>query len=59
MAEEKTYVRILDLPEGRDWVWFSDANMIGLSRRLDAAGRERALVELQEHWRRNCLRATG
>lgn len=57
MALEKTVVHTLDLPEGTDWVWFSDANMVGLSRRLDEEGRQRALRELCAKWRSSFIRA--
>jgi hypothetical protein len=56
MTTEKTVIHILDLPEGQDWVWFADANMVGLARRLDAEGREKALCELQATWRSTLLR---
>ena len=56
---EKTLIKTLDLPLGQDWEWFGDANIVGLSRHLDAAGRERALNEVQDHWRRSCLRIVG
>lgn len=51
VASEETIIRTLDLPAGRDWVWFADVNCIGLSSRLDCEGRQRAVAELQEQWR--------
>jgi hypothetical protein len=53
---EETVVRVLDLPDGQDWKWLGDANVVILSSRLDCAGRLRALDELQKHWRRAHLR---
>lgn len=53
---QETLVVTFELPFGRDWFWYADLNIVALSPRLDAAGRERALAELQEHWRTNCLR---
>lgn len=37
---------------GRDWVWHPSLNTVALADHLDAAGRERALDELQAEWRR-------
>lgn len=56
VAVEETVIHILDLPAGQDWVWFADGNIIGLSRRLDEAGREAALCDLQATWRRSLIR---
>jgi hypothetical protein len=42
---EQTIVRILDLPEGTDYVVFQDANVVALASRLDEAGRRRALTD--------------
>lgn len=53
---EDTIIKTLELPHGEEWAWFADANLVVLSPRLDAAGRERALTEVQAHWRRRCLR---
>lgn len=52
---EETVFRTIDLPPGRDWVWFPDLNVVGLRRGLDLAGKLRAIDELQEHWRRENL----
>lgn len=38
---------------GEDAVWHPELNLVVLSPRLDAAGRERALDELQAEWRRS------
>ena len=56
---EQTLIKTLDLPCGQDWAWYADANIVGLGRHLDAEGRERALNEVQDHWRRSCLRVVG
>lgn len=48
--DEDVVVRVLDLPEGKDVVVFPDANAVGVSRRLDAAGRKRALIEAGVWW---------
>jgi hypothetical protein len=55
-VSEETLCRTMELDEGTDWVWFPDLNMIGLSSRLDCAGRERAIDEMQRQWRRAHLR---
>lgn len=55
MAEE-TIIKILDLPEGKDCVWYGDANVLALSSRLDQAGRDRVLDEFQVQWRRAHIR---
>lgn len=53
---EKTVVTTMELPHGQEWAWFADANVVALARSLDEAGRQRALTEVQKHWRRSCLR---
>lgn len=42
---DETIVYTMDLPVGQDFVVFTDCNVVGLSSRLDDAGRERALTE--------------
>jgi hypothetical protein len=42
---EETLIRTLDLPAGKDYVWFADCNVVALGRHLDVAGRERALAQ--------------
>lgn len=42
---------IMDLPFEQDALWFQEFNIVAVSPRLDAAGRERALDRLQEEWR--------
>lgn len=46
----------MPLPNGRDWLWYSDLDIVVLAPHLDAAGRERALDELQAEWRRDTRR---
>lgn len=45
LLSNEVVVRVLDLPEGQDFVIFSDVNVVAVARRLDAAGRRRALAE--------------
>jgi hypothetical protein len=54
---EETVQMVLDLPPGQDWRWMPDCNIVVLSSRLDEAGRQRALCDLQATWRRTLLRA--
>lgn len=56
-AVEKTVQMVLDLPEGRDWEWLPDCNILVLASRLDEAGRQRALSDLQATWRRQFIKA--
>lgn len=44
---------ILEPSFGEDAVWHPGLNIVTVSPRLDAAGRERALDELQAEWRRS------
>lgn len=54
---EETLIVTVDLAaSGRDYAWYADLNMVGLGAHLDAAGRERALTQLQAAWRRNFVR---
>ena len=53
---EETLIKTMPLPQGRDWEWFADANVIALSPDLCPAKREAALSELQAQWRRSGLR---
>lgn len=46
----------MPLPNGRDWLWYSDLDIVALAPHLDVAGRERALDELQAEWRRDTRR---
>lgn len=56
---EQTVVQVLDLPEGTDWVWFGDANIVGVARRLCPEGRDQALSDLQAEWRRSMIRVVA
>lgn len=49
MSDRVTEV-IIDLPDGQDYSWFVELNYVGLSSRLDAAGRERALRKFREQF---------
>lgn len=53
---EDTVVMVLDLPDGTDWEWLPDCNILALSSRLCAVERERAIDDLQATWRRSMLR---
>jgi hypothetical protein len=55
VANEKTVIRVMSLPEGKDWVWFGDVNVIGVSDRLDEAGQMVAVLDLQAEWRRTMV----
>lgn len=39
---------VIDLPEGQDYIWFDEFNIVGLSSRLDDAGRACALLRCRE-----------
>lgn len=54
---EQTVQMILDLPPGRDWEWLPDCNIVVLSSRLDEAGRQAAISDLQATWRRQFIKA--
>lgn len=56
---ERTIVKFMDLPEGRDYCWHSDANVIVLSSRLDQAGRVTALFDLFQEWRKTLIRVAA
>jgi hypothetical protein len=43
---EETIVRTLDLPEGQEYLVFADANVVGLSSRLDEDRRREVLHDL-------------
>jgi hypothetical protein len=55
-CNEQTIVKVMQLPEGKDWRWFPDLNLVVVSDRLDKAGQAAALADLQEKWRRSMLR---
>jgi hypothetical protein len=54
-VNEKTKIETMPLPFGQEWELFADANVIVLSPELDARGRQRALDEIQSHWRRHSM----
>lgn len=56
-AVEETVKMVLDLPPGQDWKWLPDCNIIVFSSRLDEAGQEAALTDLQATWRRELIKA--
>jgi hypothetical protein len=49
-VNKNTIVKISSNLHGRDCVWHESLNLVELSDRLDAAGRRRALTELQREW---------
>lgn len=53
---EETVFKTMPLPEGTDWVWHPDLNLVALSDRLDLDGRIRAVEDLKKHWTRAHLR---
>lgn len=53
---EETIFRTMSLPDGQDWAWHPDLNLVALSDRLDCEGKIRAVDELQRHWKRAHLR---
>lgn len=56
---DRTIVKISHLPEGRDYAWHPDLNLVELSARLDEAGRRDALTCLQRSWLRGVLVELG
>jgi hypothetical protein len=55
-VNEETLVKTMELPDGRDWEWYGDLNVVVLAPHLCPARREVALNEVQAHWRRSCIR---
>jgi hypothetical protein len=53
---EDTLIKTMALPNGRDWEWYGDLNLVVLAPHLCPAQREMALNEVQAHWRRSCIR---
>lgn len=53
---EETVVIIGTPAHGRDWAWHGDANVLVLACHLTKEGRDRAVSEALNYWRRNCLR---
>lgn len=56
---EQTIVLTLSLKDGEDYVWYGDANTVGLSSRLTEAERARALEDLASQWRQSMLRVVA
>lgn len=54
-CSETTVMVVMAMPEGRDWAWLADCNVLAVSDRLDVAGQERAISEAQDTWRRHLL----
>lgn len=55
MVNEQTKIVTVDLPPGRDWELYADANVVALAPHLDQYGQDRALHEVCVHWRRSLL----
>lgn len=55
---EGAQIVTMSLPHGQAYAWFPELNIVALSSGLDKDGRERALDELQQEWRRT-LRVAG
>ena len=53
---EQTVFHTSALPEGKDWVWHPDINLVELSDRLDCTGRAQAVIEVSRWWRRAHLK---
>lgn len=56
MAVEETIIMPARLPDGQDWAWHPDLNIVEVSDRLDEAGVMVALCDLQAQWRRTMIR---
>lgn len=52
---EQTILLTHVLPPGVDYRWIADCNVVVLSAGLDAAGRQRAIDDLQAQWRKRWL----
>jgi hypothetical protein len=55
VAIEKTIIKVMRLPEGEDWKYYGDLNVIAVSDQLDEAGQMVAILDLQAHWRRSMI----
>jgi hypothetical protein len=54
--DEYTIIRTIELPHGRDWEWYPDANVVALAPHIvTETQRSQALFEVYRHWRRNCI----
>lgn len=56
---EETVFRVLNLPGGRDYIWYPDLNVVALRRGMNCEQKMLALDEFQSHWRREHLRLVG
>lgn len=56
MTVEETVVMPAQLPDGQDWAWHPDLNIVEVSDRLDEAGVMVAVLDLQAQWRRRMIR---
>lgn len=54
---ERTIIRTMNLPDNQDYAWYPDLNVVALSSRLDAAGRQAAIDELHRSWKHQHLTA--
>lgn len=52
---EKTVLIVMDLPDGKEWAWLADCNVLAVSAALDGEGRERAITDCQATWRRQFI----
>lgn len=50
-----TEIVTMPLSRGRDWLWYPEFNILALAPHLDAAGRERAVDEMQVEWRQSLI----
>ena len=56
MAYEETVFRTINLPDGKDWAYYADLNVLAFGSHLDCAGKLRAFEAAQEDWRLRHLR---
>lgn len=56
VTSEETLIIPARLPDGQDWAWHPDLNIVEVSDRLDDAGIMVALCDLQAQWRRSMVR---
>lgn len=60
MNEDTIIKPVRDLPYGQDFVWYGDANVLGLSSRLTCPlDVQRAIDDALVFWRRNNIRIVG
>lgn len=53
--DDRTIVKISQLPQGQDYAWHPDINLVELADGLDEAGRQHALAQLQDSWLQEVL----